>query len=212
MKDLAPHGVAFATMLAGSAMVFGLLLVMNGGSDGPEEQESRREVAFEVAPAPKPPKKEERPKPPPRKAKPQPTTAPPPMPDLASSLASVSLGRPAVDVGAMGGAVDQRLLGDVKASVMTEDAVDAQPRPVRRSAAPYPPRARAQGITGQVTLNLLIDERGAVQQVKVLEASPPGTFEEAAREAVRSWTFEPATYQGEPVKVWARQTVRFDLT
>ena len=125
-------------------------------------------------------------------------------------MQSVSLGMPAADVDmSRDGAAE--LLGNMKASVMTEDAVDSKPRPTRRAAAPYPARARAKGVTGFVTMSLLINERGGVDRVKVLRADPPGVFEETAQTAIRNWQFEPATYGGEPVKVWANQTIRFEL-
>ncbi|MDZ7829414.1 MAG: TonB family protein [Halofilum sp. (in: g-proteobacteria)] len=36
-------------------------------------------------------------------------------------------------------------------------------------------------------------------------------FEREALESVRNWQFEPARYQGQRVRVWARQKIRFDL-
>ena len=98
-----------------------------------------------------------------------------------------------------------------RATVMTEDAVDSKPKATRRTAAAYPKRARAKGIEGFVRMSLLIDEAGRVARMKVLESQPAGTFDEEAKQAVRQWTFQPAMYQGAPVKVWATQTVRFQL-
>ena len=202
--------VAIGVSLAGTAMVFGLLLLMNATAEPPEEQDSRQSVAMEVAPKPDPPKRKPKPKPKPKPNAPRPTAPPPPVPQVGGGLANVSLGMPSAEVG-MDDAAAKQLIGDVRTSVMTEDAVDSKPRPVRRTAASYPPRARAKGVTGFVTLSLLIDERGQVDRLKVLRADPPGTFEEAAKGAVRDWQFEPATYGGEPVKVWANQTIRFEL-
>ena len=102
--------------------------------------------------------------------------------------------------------------GAVKNMVMTQDSVDAMPRIMQRTSPRYPPRARASGLTGLVTLNLLIGLSGEVIKVKVLQSTPPGVFDEAAIEAVRGWQFSPATYQGQAVKVWARQTLRFNLS
>ena len=47
--------------------------------------------------------------------------------------------------------------------------------------------------------------------LRVLESEPPGTFDRAALDAVNSWRFEPATYEGLPVAVRVRQVVRFEL-
>jgi protein TonB len=204
------HVVATIVALAGTAMVFGLILLMNDSSETFDEDQERTAVAMEVAPKPKPPKRKPKPKPKPKPSTPRPSAPPPPVPSAGSGLASVSLGMPSADVD-VGAETAGKLLGDVKTSVMTEDAVDSRPKPTRRKAASYPPRARAKGITGSVKMSLLISDRGTVERIKVLRAEPPGIFEEAAKTAVREWQFEPATYQGEPVKVWATQTVRFEL-
>lgn len=205
------HLVALVVMLVGSSMVFGLLIAMNEFSSAPEKEEARAPVKFEAPPEQKKKKKKTVKKREQKPQKPRPTSAPPPAPDLASSLSTVSLGLPDVAAQSVGN-VSDKLLGDVKTGVMTEDSVDSKPRPMRRTAASYPPRARAEGVTGYVTLNLLIDQTGRVERVKVLEAQPAGVFEQTAQETVRNWHFEPATYEGEAVKVWARQTVRFDLS
>ena len=45
----------------------------------------------------------------------------------------------------------------------------------------------------------------------MLETSPPGVFDDVAAQGVQGWKFEPASYKGEAVRVWATQKVRFDL-
>jgi len=204
------HLVALIVMISGSATVFGAAVVMNLDKTPPAREVSGTTTSFEVAPKPPPKKKTEK-RTPPKNRKTSSKNPPPPMPNLAASLGSVSLGLPGVDVGAVNSNAGA-LLGEVRASVMTEDSVDSQPKVRRRASAAYPARARAQGITGQVTLNVLISEDGRVERVKVLEATPKGVFDQTAIEAIQRWEFEPATYQGEAVKVWARQTIRFDLT
>ena len=62
-----------------------------------------------------------------------------------------------------------------------------------------------------VTVSLLVAADGSVERAKVVAAEPPGVFDAAALDAVRAWRFEPASYGGKPVKVWARQVVRFGL-
>ncbi len=85
------------------------------------------------------------------------------------------------------------------------------PRVVRRTAPQYPKAARAKGTTGRVVLELLVDERGTVADVRVLEAEPPGVFDDAARAAARGWRFEPARRGSERVRAWVRQSIRFEL-
>lgn len=202
--------IAAIVSLGGTAMVFGLLFAMNADAAPPVAERGSTAIEVKVAPKPKPPKRKPAPKPRPREAQPRPTAPPPPMPAMGGGLTAVSLGMPTADTD-FDAAGASALLGDVRASVMTEDAVDSKPKPMRRTAAAYPPRARAKGVTGSVTMSLLIGPRGEVERIKVLRADPPGIFDQAAQEAVRSWQFEPAMYGGEPVKVWANQTIRFEL-
>jgi eukaryotic-like serine/threonine-protein kinase len=88
--------------------------------------------------------------------------------------------------------------------------VDSPPQPLSTPRAVYPPLAARQRIGGIVVLNVLVDERGAVQDVKVLRGVKPDLgLDEAAQNAVRQWRYKPATKNGVRVKVWATQTVPF---
>ena len=129
---------------------------------------------------------------------------------MGASLAGLDLsllGLGEVDLGA-----GQDAVGDVGDVVMTEDSVDSPPQAIDRQPAAYPAKARAKGITGYVVLRLRVGSDGAVQDVQVQEATPPGVFEETAVTSVRGWRFEPATYEGRPVTVSVTQTVRFELS
>jgi protein TonB len=129
---------------------------------------------------------------------------------MSSSLSGIDTGLESFLSGDMD--MSDSLLGDVsKDMVMTGDTVDVAPKPMQRSAMEYPKKARAQGVTGYVLMNLLITNSGRVETVKVLESTPEGVFDEVAVAGVKTWMFEPALYQGKAVKVWAKQKVRFDL-
>ena len=97
-------------------------------------------------------------------------------------------------------------------NLAADDSVDVPPRPLVQSPMQYPPRAKAAGVTGYVLLSVLIGPTGQVEKVKVLEAQPAGVFDDIAVSGVQTWKFEPATYKGENVRVWAKQRVRFDLS
>ena len=58
--------------------------------------------------------------------------------------------------------------------VMTLATIDVPPKPLQRSAAAYPSRARRSGIEGHVTLSMLISREGDVQDVMVVRAKPSG--------------------------------------
>ena len=193
--------------------VFGLLFVfivvieMNseGWSQPEKKQEATAQFDIQKVAKPKP-----RPKPKPKpKRKPKPHRAAP-TPTLSSQLSGLDTGLEAFQTGDL--LSDDALLGDVgKDMVMTDDTVDQPPQPARRSPIEYPKKARKLGVTGYVLMNLLINKQGHVEKVKVLESDPEGTFDDVAVAAVKTWEFKPAQYQGKPVKVWAKQKIRFDL-
>jgi protein TonB len=192
-------------------MVFAMVLSMNSEPPPPPKKRRGRKVSFRVKRKRKPPAKKkvhERPRPVRRKAAPR-----APLPKLGVGLSGVDLGIPPLSGGDLSD-LGQSLVGGrdtVRDVVMTENTVDVPPRPVRRVAPKYPARARANGLTGRVTLKLLIGPSGSVLEVRVVAASED-EFERAALQAIRAWRFQPALYKGQPVKVWARQTVRFKLS
>ena len=67
--------------------------------------------------------------------------------------------------------------------------------------AVYPPDADAAGIAGAVTLSIVIDEKGAVGAVKVLDPGPHPGFAPAAEAAVKQFQFSPAVIGGKPTAV-----------
>ena len=83
-----------------------------------------------------------------------------------------------------------------------------EPRLVRLGAiSALPPQARqiARGVDGSIGtpyLMALIDERGAVQEVRVLRPSSYKFVDEAAVRALKSATIQPATKDGVKVKMW----------
>ena len=195
-------------MLFGAFMVLAVLVVMNRFVSTPEKEEALKTASFDVQKVVKP-KPKPKPKPEPQKSQPK-RTPQPPLPSIGSSLSGLDLGIPAFDMGAMED-MDKSLLGDMNDVVMTADSVDVAPKAVSRSAMEYPKKARASGVEGYVTMNLLINEQGGVETVTVLESQPRGVFDAVAVNGIRSWKFQPARYQGKNVKVWAKQKVRFDL-
>ena len=202
------HIVAFLVMLGGAGTTFAALVAMNASEFTRDEVKPREAITFERK-VQKKKKKTSKPKPAPQKRLKANNAPPPPMPELGIEMGGIDLG---LGVGIGDVALGQDALqAQPRATVMTEDAVDSKPKARQRTAAVYPKRARAKGVEGFVRFTLLIDESGRVARTKVLEAQPPGVFDEEAKRAVTSWTFQPAMYQGAPVKVWATQTIRFQL-
>jgi len=153
---------------------------------------------------PPPPQVIERKPPPPKRAPPRAQ----PMVGLEGSLAGLDFGLPQFDEALPLDAGS--ILGDGDGT-MTDAAVDQPPRPIVQNPMAYPARAKSDGVTGYVLLSVLIGPTGSVERARVLEAQPPGVFDEVALTGVRTWRFEPAQYRGEAVRVWATQRVRFDL-
>lgn len=202
------HLLGLAFSLAVPPLTVAGVLGMNSLISAPEVATSR-EVSFEVEPqAPKPkPKRRQTRKPQRRNRSTQRTAAPPP-PSLSAALSGVAFDLPAYELGSLD-AVGDEVLGDLDDVVHTEETVDT--RPVARSTVPIdvPAQAKAKHLKGRLVLSLLIGADGRVRQARVLEAEPAGVFEEAALRSVQQWVFEPATYQGRSVEVWATLPVEF---
>ncbi|HEY4393147.1 MAG TPA: TonB-dependent receptor [Polyangia bacterium] len=67
--------------------------------------------------------------------------------------------------------------------------------------AVYPPDAEAAGIAGAVTMSIVIDDKGAVGAVKVIDPGPHPGFAPAAVAAVKQFQFTPAIINGQPTAV-----------
>jgi protein TonB len=208
MKTPLRTALAIVSGFSGMSGVAGLVLAMNSGGLSLDDGEERKVVAFEVAPPPPKKKPKTRPKP---KPKPKKRAARPRPPSLnpVAGLSGLDFGLDAFGTD-MGDDLNQ-LLGDVSNVVMTTEAVDDPPRPQRTVAPEYPVRARKKGTTGEVRLSLLVGIDGRVRDVRVLSSEPAGLFDDAAIQAVRQWTYTPATYEGEPVATRVTQPIVFDL-
>jgi periplasmic protein TonB len=84
-----------------------------------------------------------------------------------------------------------------RARAQPDDCGDppAKPKLLSRPTPAYTDEARAQGITGRVRVEITVDERGRVVSVRVLQGLGHG-LDEAAAEAARGMTFEPAVRCG----------------
>ena len=65
----------------------------------------------------------------------------------------------------------------------------------------YPEDAVREGIEGHVLLEFVVTESGAVRDPVVLEAQPPGVFDQAALDAVGKFKYKPKVVDGEPVEI-----------
>lgn len=89
--------------------------------------------------------------------------------------------------------------------------LDEPPRPVAKMPPLYPYKAKRMEIEGYVKIKFLVDEKGGVGSVSILDASPKGVFEDSVLQTLPSWRFVPGKFQGEPVSSWVVTTIRFEL-
>ena len=76
---------------------------------------------------------------------------------------------------------------------------------------PYPSLARRQGYAGTVTLEVLVDRRGRVSDLRVFSSSGYTLLDKAALAAVKNYLFEPGRRGDESVDMWVRVPIRFVL-
>jgi protein TonB len=74
----------------------------------------------------------------------------------------------------------------------------------------YPEEARKARLEGVVIVEIIVDKKGNVKDVRVIRPLSLG-LTEAAQDAVKQWKYEPTTYNGRPVEVLITVTVRFSL-
>jgi TonB family protein len=83
------------------------------------------------------------------------------------------------------------------------------PKLIKKVEPVYPDEARKAGIEGTVTVEATTDDRGRVQNVKVLRSIPE--LDQAAVDAVKQWVYEPMLIDGKPYGMTFTITCRFSL-
>lgn len=177
---------------------------------------------------PPPPVKPPEPTPPPPEVPPPPNTTEPPPPDAepAKPVFGISMSS-TVGPGSGSGLrvrVGNTLMQDPDEKATPPAEVKPYAPPVEKyvpvykvSQAPrrqgeckgdYPPAAKAQGIEGQVKLDVTIEADGAVGEVRVITGLGHG-LDEAAVKALRRCRFEPALVEGKPVATRIQYTYTF---
>ncbi|MDQ5978575.1 MAG: periplasmic protein TonB [Verrucomicrobiota bacterium] len=87
-------------------------------------------------------------------------------------------------------------------------AADEPPVPVRTVPPVFPEEMRRDGISGVVTVSILIDEKGNVQEPKVVKTSHEA-FSQPAMDALAKWKFKPAKQGGEAVAMRVNIPIQF---
>ena len=88
---------------------------------------------------------------------------------------------------------------------------ESEVMPLNDVSPDYPRYALQRGIEGHVKLAFTINRAGAVENLRVIEASPQNVFERDARRAAVRWRFAPRTEGGLAVAREAVKTLYFRL-
>jgi TonB family protein len=96
-----------------------------------------------------------------------------------------------------------------RASFDEPPPVVREPKLIRQVNASYPSAAKHDATEGSVDLNVTISKDGAVTDVSVAQATPPGVFDQSALAAVRRYKYDPRFEDGLPVE--AHITVHLDF-
>ena len=197
--------LAFLVMLFGALLMMTLVVSFNKSVKEKEKVVTKKVRQIK---ANKTQKKATKPKP---KSKPKPKRSQPkaPMPNMNSLLGGVAMNIPEFQTDYIAGDSSKLLEDIADDAIMNENTVDVKPKVLSRPPLEYPAEAARDGLKGYVVINILIGKDGSVELAKVLEAQPAGIFDTSALNAVRSWRFSPAQYKAKPVKMWAKQKIRF---
>lgn len=95
------------------------------------------------------------------------------------------------------------------APILQVAEVSTPPVPRAKAMPAYPDDARKQGIEALVVVKFVVEEDGQITDVKIVKGHP--LFDDVVLAAVRSWTFEPATLDGKPVRMARMVKIPFRL-
>lgn len=98
-------------------------------------------------------------------------------------------------------------LAFVRVPVFAADGVEP-PVPVRTVPPVFPEDMRRDGVSGVVTVSILIDEKGNVTEPKVVKTTHEA-FSQPAVEALSKWKFKPAKQAGEAVAMRVSIPIQF---
>lgn len=93
---------------------------------------------------------------------------------------------------------------------LTARELDVRAAPINVVQLVYPKQAYEMRIRGKVILRIFINEKGGIDRISMLAATPPGVFEETALTAAQALQFSPALKNGRQVKSQKTIEVAFD--
>lgn len=88
---------------------------------------------------------------------------------------------------------------------------DSLPKFLHLSQPKYPDEMRKNGIEGSNIVRLLVDEKGQVKEVSILQSAGLRAFDEAAMIAAVQSTFVPGKLKGKPAPCYVSVPFKFAL-
>lgn len=82
-------------------------------------------------------------------------------------------------------------------------------KPTTMPEPAYPRDVWCSQIGGETVLRVMVGADGKAGDIRVVSASPSPQLDEAAIAAVKNWTFDPATRDGQPVAEEVKVPVTF---
>jgi periplasmic protein TonB len=113
--------------------------------------------------------------------------------------------------GVVGGIVGGLVASEPSAGAQRMVSFVTEPHKLRMVAPVYPEVARRAHVQGAVVLALVVDKRGLVADINVVNSASP-LLNEAAIEAARQWIYAPTLVDGVPVRLLLQVTVTFSLS
>lgn len=195
--------------LLGTAVIFTVLPFTHVIAKPERHLELRKASATDV-----PPPVEDEPPPPQEEQKKEDAPPPPTMDDAPQQVPLMA----DLDVAVGGGGFLPGFMASSQAGTAekteamseTFSAAELEERPqaVSRTDPTYPNEMRKARVEGIVTLALVVDESGHVEEARIEKSSHPD-FEKPALEAIRKWRFRPGMKDGQAVRAYLLQTFRF---
>jgi TonB family protein len=87
-----------------------------------------------------------------------------------------------------------------KYKAFAEATVIHQPEPVKTKGPVYPFEAARSGVSGAVRVFALIDEKGYVTKVEVIDSTPKDIFDSATKTALKQWRFQKEARDKTPIQ------------
>lgn len=200
-----------------------LIAAVVSQSSEPQAKPIEKTIEGVIVPAPVAPQPE---KPKPKPVQPEPVKKPKPKPLKQKAAAKKAVAKPApVKAAPLAEASPKALSApEPVAQAANNKAVAKTSEPEPQTTPPvasankalnkaplYPTLSRRLKEQGTVYLQVLVLKNGKVGQLKLKQSSGFSRLDQAALNAVRGWTYQPAVKLGQPIDYWFVQPVVFNL-